>query len=198
MGTQDRRTETIVLLVRHAEPETPLPGASYVADNDRALTAEGRRAAEALAVQLASLPIRAVYSSPYRRARETVEPIAVHHGVPVHVIPDLRERRVGGSVLEAAAFVEALERLGNEPDFALAGGESTREVQRRVWRALEHIRNEVGSGYAVAGTHGGVISNLRWSLGDEFTVEDALAVPMPAVFALAHDGKRWRFRDSVS
>lgn len=181
-----------ILLVRHALPEPPVPGSSHLADNERPLTEEGRLAAEALAVQLESVPIRAVYSSPYRRARESVETIAASKGLPVHVLADLRERRLTSSPLNHAAFVDAVTRARRDPHLALPDGESTRDTEMRAWAALEHIRTKVGRGIAVAGTHGGVISILRWSLGAQFTVEEALAVPMPAVFAIEHQGEEWR------
>jgi 2,3-bisphosphoglycerate-dependent phosphoglycerate mutase len=181
-----------VLLVRHALPEPPVPGAPGVADNERPLTGEGRQAAEALADQLAVLPIRAIYSSPYRRARETVAPIASRANLPVRILEELRERRLATSPLDRAAFVEAVTNARIDPDRRLAGGESTRDAQLRGWAALEQIRTEVDRGIAVAGTHGGLISILRWSLGAQFTVEEALAVPMPALFAVEHDGSGWR------
>lgn len=168
-----------------------MPGATTSADNAHPLSTEGRRAAEALARQLSNVPVRAVYSSPYRRARDTVEPIAMQHGVPVRIVRDLRERRVGTAVLQGDDFVDALRRLREDAEHALPGGESTREVETRAWRAMDHIRDDVRSGTAVVGTHGGVISILRWSLGEQFTLDEALAMPMPAVFAFTHDGERW-------
>jgi hypothetical protein len=41
---------------------------------------------------------------------------------------------------------------------------------------------ETPSGTAVVGTHGGVISILRWHVGMEFSIDEALAEPMPAVY----------------
>ncbi len=165
-----------------------------VADNDRPLTPEGRLAAEVLAKRLRHDPIRAVYSSPYRRARETVEPIAAVHALEVHTLSDLRERRLSPASLDHASFVDALTRARSDASFALPGGESTREVEARAWAALDQIRSETGDGIAVAGTHGGLISILRWSLGQNFSIEDALAVPMPAVFPIEHNGDAWQMR----
>jgi hypothetical protein len=44
---------------------------------------------------------------------------------------------------------------------------------------------------AVAGTHGGLISIVRWHLGEEFTVQEALAEPMPATYPIKWDGNDW-------
>ena len=43
----------------------------------------------------------------------------------------------------------------------------------------------------MTGTHGGIISIFRWYLGEEFTVEEALAEPIPAVYPIAWEGEGW-------
>jgi 2,3-bisphosphoglycerate-dependent phosphoglycerate mutase len=137
-------------------------------------------------------PITAVFSSPYRRALETVQPIASTHTLPVETMDDLRERRLSPSTLAEPAFLEALHRSRADPAFALPGGESSNDVRLRALRALEKIRLDTPSGIAVAGTHGGLISILRWHLGEEFTIEDALGEPMPAIYPFRWDSDRWR------
>jgi len=77
-----------LILVRHAE-------APWSPDEARALSPSGRAAAERLAEQLCGLEIDAIYSSPYRRAVETVEPLAKRLRVPIQEIADLRERTLG-------------------------------------------------------------------------------------------------------
>jgi len=161
-------------------------------DNERPLTSAGSVAAAQLATHLGNEPVTAVYSSPYRRAVETVQPIASVHGLPVQVLEDLRERRLSGSSLAEPAFLEALHRARSDPAFALPGGESTDDVRDRALRALTEIRRQTPKGTAVAGTHGGVISILRWHLGEAFTVEEALAEPMPATYRIAWKGGDWR------
>jgi 2,3-bisphosphoglycerate-dependent phosphoglycerate mutase len=161
-------------------------------DNERPLTSEGRLAAAQLAERLRADSITAVFSSPYRRALETVQPIASIHALPVQIIDDLRERRLSQSPLAEPAFLEALHRARENPAFALAGGESTDDVRLRALRVLEKIRHETPYGAAVAGTHGGLISIVRWHLGKEFTVEEALAEPMPAIYPIRWNSNRWK------
>lgn len=71
---------TTVYLVRHAEK------AAAPAD-DPPLTTEGAARAAALADELADAEIRAVYSSQYRRARDTVGPLAERLGLEVTELP---------------------------------------------------------------------------------------------------------------
>jgi 2,3-bisphosphoglycerate-dependent phosphoglycerate mutase len=180
-----------VLLIRHATPEPPVVGGSQTMDNERPLTTEGRATAERLAERIRADPIMAVFSSPYRRAAETVRPIALTRRLPVVTNEDLRERRLSSAPLEQPRFLEVLQRCQEDPTFALAGGESTDQVRNRALRALENIRRATPSGVAVAGTHGGLISILRWHLGEEFTIEEALAEPMPAIYTLRWKGDSW-------
>jgi broad specificity phosphatase PhoE len=113
------------------------------------------------------------------------------HGLSVVVLHDLRERRLAEATLEEQAFLETIKHSRRDPGFRLPGGESTDEVRRRAFDALDRIHDEARSGVVVAGTHGGVISIVRWSLGIEFTVEQALEDPMPAVYRLWRERRRW-------
>ena len=59
------------------------------------LNREGRQQAEHLARRLSGEPIRAIYSSPLERARETAEPLAGKLGLPVQISEGLGEIRFG-------------------------------------------------------------------------------------------------------
>jgi 2,3-bisphosphoglycerate-dependent phosphoglycerate mutase len=185
-------TASVVLLIRHGAPEPPVPGNSGKKDDERPLTSEGLLAAERLAERMRVEPITAVFSSPSRRALETVQPIASSHTLPVRTIDDLRERRLSAASLAEPAFLEALRRSREDPAFALPGGETANEVRLRGLRVLDKIRRDTLSGVAVAGTHGGLISILRWHLGEEFTIDEALAEPMLAIYPFRWDRDGWR------
>lgn len=140
-------------------PVPPVETMTAEEDNERPLSSEGRIEAERLAERLTDEPVTAVFSSPYRRALETVQAIATRHGVGVTILPDLRERRLsGGGPLPETEFLEALHRARADPGFWLPGGESTRDVLQRARRVIRDIDGSTPDGVAVAGTHGGVIS----------------------------------------
>ena len=76
----------------------------------RPLSPAGQRASERLAESLADLGIEAIYSSPYRRAVETVTPLAAIPDEPIQELSDLRERAFGS--FESGSSSKALQRPG--------------------------------------------------------------------------------------
>lgn len=91
---------TRVFVVRHAEKASD--------GDDPPLTEQGQARARALAVRLADAPLVAVYSTPYLRTQQTVQPTADAHGLavteydPGSDLPALiLERHGGASVLVA-------------------------------------------------------------------------------------------------
>ena len=75
---------TTIYLVQHGDKERS-PG-------DPGLTELGRRQAAVTARWLRETELKALYSSPLRRARETAEPVGAATGLAVQVDSRLRER----------------------------------------------------------------------------------------------------------
>ena len=178
-----------VLLVRHAEP---IPsGTPDVLDDDRPLSEAGREAAHELAAELDGWEISAIYSSPYARALETVTILAERRGMRVQLLNDLRERRL--SVEPHDAWRESLARSWTDAEFALPGGETGRDAQRRAIATLDLLRvRHPDGGRLVLGSHGNLISLILHALEPGVGFEFHMAMPMPALYRLTHDGLRWR------
>jgi 2,3-bisphosphoglycerate-dependent phosphoglycerate mutase len=178
-----------VLLVRHAEP---LPvGTPDLHDDDRPLTDAGRSAADELAAELDGWEVTAIYSSPYERAVQTVTVLAERRGLPVQLIEDLRERRLSPEPHDE--WRVTLERSWSDADFELPGGESGRTAQRRAIAILDLLRTRhADGGRIVLGSHGNLISLILQALQPEVGYDFHMAMPMPALYRLTHDGLRWR------
>jgi 2,3-bisphosphoglycerate-dependent phosphoglycerate mutase len=193
IGTLPRVTSSLapldVILVRHAEP---MPyGTAGMADDDRPLTPEGRVAAEELAAELDDWEFTAIYSSPYARAVETVRVLADRRGMQVHLLADLRERR--HSVEAHENWRETLARSWSDADFSPPGGESARDAQRRAIGILDLLRSRhPDGGRLVLGSHGNLISLVLHALEPGIGYDFHMAMPMPALYRLTHDGLRWR------
>ena len=178
-----------VLLVRHAEPVAI--GTPEIDDDERPLTDAGRRAATELAAELDGWELTAIYSSPYARALETVTLLADRRGMPVQLLDDLRERRL--SVELHDGWRDNLERSWADADFELPDGESGRSAQRRAIATLDLLRTRhPDGGRIVLGSHGNLISLILQALQPGVGFEFHMAMPMPAIYRLTHDGLRWR------
>jgi 2,3-bisphosphoglycerate-dependent phosphoglycerate mutase len=192
-----------VILVRHAEPIPPGTPGWEERDDDRPLTEDGKRAAEELATELEPFQLHGIYSSPYARAVATVEPTARRRMMKVNLLPDFRERRLTNEPRED--WQAQLARAWEEPDYRLPGAESGREAQQRARSQLDLLRSRHAAGGTVlVGSHGNLISLLLGTLEDGIDYAFHVAMPMPAVYHLQHDGIGWRvmgghgFRDRAA
>ena len=184
-----------VLLVRHAE--SVAPGTAGFDEYTRPLTARGIRDADRLCDSLALSRIDAMYSSPYLRARQTVEPIAKARGIAIETIEDLRERML--SPVEVPDWLAHLKRSWSDFDYALPGGESSREAQARVVRVLEEIRGRHrDGGIVILASHGNLIALALNAFMPNVDYAYWESIPMPAVFTLMHDGECWRVEERPS
>jgi 2,3-bisphosphoglycerate-dependent phosphoglycerate mutase len=180
-----------VLFVRHAEPVPFAAPGWEERDDDRPLSDAGRQAAHELADELEPYVITGVYSSPYRRAVETVEPTAERRGLRVIVLDDLRERRLTAAPRED--WLDHLHAGWADLDYALDGLESSRDAQLRGTRVLDLLRvRHPDGGRLLLGSHGNLISLVLHALEPAVDAAFHLAMPMPAIYHLEHDGRGWR------
>ena len=188
---------TVLHLVRHGESGWNLArrvqGQSVEAPS---LTALGRAQARAAVELLAELAPRArlVVSSDLPRARETALIVAGGLGLPLRWDPGLREQDLGaleGRTLDDArggmTVADTVEGLWTHPDRRPRGGESIRDLHRRVHAALARIAAETAAADLVVVTHGGPIRVARVQSADGLTrlpVANAsvtrVTVPAPA------------------
>jgi broad specificity phosphatase PhoE len=132
---------------------------------DVALTALGRRQAEALGRVVRGRRLAAAYVSPMQRARETAAIALQGTGVPLTALDDLRELSLGeweGCTVDEISGREGdpYRRWVRSPlDCPPPGGEALTEVCGRMLRAIERIAAAHPNGDDVlVVAHGGVIS----------------------------------------
>jgi probable phosphomutase (TIGR03848 family) len=149
-----------VLLVRHAT--TPVTGTRLTGwSPGHHLSSAGVAQAEAAAERLAGLPIRAIYSSPLERCRETAAPIARRLRLAIRVRQDLGEVRFGrwtDRTLAQLRRTKLWRRVQLAPSTVrFPGGESFLEVQERAVREVLRIAEAHGDDVVVAVSHADVI-----------------------------------------
>jgi len=175
----------MLYLLRHAEstvsPDEP--------ESDWPLSETGRNQAQALVDRLADCRVDAIYSSPYRRAVATVQPLAADRDLSVRTDDRLRERELTNRWLDDHR--EALRRVWNDFSLALPGGESSAACQRRVGAALDDLRSRHGGGERVlVSSHGNAIGLYLNRLDSSFGFEAWTEMQNPDLFAVQEG--RWR------
>ena|SRR6516162_2887757 len=139
-----------IYLIRDAEPVFESDARPTA---DARLSGKGRRDAANLVKRLSAVEIEAIYSSPFRRARETVQPLAQSRDLQIRVVRDLRERALGDGPFEESKFELAVRATWNDFSFAEPGGESNAAAQNRAVAALRELqlRHDTGA-ISAAGT----------------------------------------------
>lgn len=123
-----------------------------------------------------------MYSSPYPRARETVEPLSARLGTPLVVIDDLRERVL--SVAGRRDWLDHVRRSFADLDYALPDGESSLAAQERVSAVLDDLAARHPGQTVAAASHGHLIA-LALRLDDPAVgFEFWRAMPMPAIYSV--------------
>jgi len=134
------------------------------------LTDRGQAEIAAVAERLAGEKIAAVYSSPLQRTRESAEIVAERLGLGIEFRDDLIELDFGewtGATFDAIRADPRWQAWRTHRSIArIPGGESMRQVQRRIVEALmELAEHHQGETVAVV-SHGDVIrSALLFALG---------------------------------
>lgn len=138
-----------VFVIRHCKATGQEP--------DAPLTAQGEEQARELAEQLAPLGIQRIVSSPYRRAVQSVAPLAEQLGLPVHTDGRLVERMLSGVPLDD--WLTPLQASFDDRDLCLDGGESSNAASERALAALEDILAH-GAQTSALVTHGNLMALL--------------------------------------
>ena len=137
---------TTIIMVRHGQSVANLEE-RFAGYSDFDLTDLGRRQAELAAEYLynSGQKVDAIYASDLLRAHNTALPFAKKYGLPINDTTALREIYAGE--WEGLKFTEIMERFTEDrlvwkDDFAnsrCTGGESTRELFRRIVKTVKEL-----------------------------------------------------------
>ncbi len=176
------------MLVRHGETGFNRDG-RIQGQLDTALNSTGLAQARAIGQRLTGSPVIRCYSSDLTRAVSTAREIAIHHGIDVELVPELREAHLG--VLQGVFLRDVETTLADDAAYLLrqeiharpTGGESPMEVRRRCQRFAARLRPVGASaraGDVVIVAHGGslraltaVLMRLPASAGWSFRFDNA-------------------------
>lgn len=203
-GCSDHKVRSITItFVRHAQSEanaagiisTELPGAS--------LSEQGRGQAEQLAQQLGNNHYDAVYASPAVRTQQTAKPLADKLGLPVTVLPGLREIGAGWYEDEPVAeadstyLVAPSAWLKGDRTEAIPGSINGNEFNDDFGAAVQTIYDS-NKRNPVVFSHSRAI--MYWTLMNVQNPKDSLATdhPLPnagRIVITGNPGTGWRLVD---
>lgn len=138
-----------IYIVRHCKAEGQEP--------DAPLTREGVLQTKRLVETLAGVEIERIISSPYRRAKDSVIPLAQHLNIPVELDQRLVERILCQGF--NAAWQQHLKISFDDLDFCLVGGESSRTAMQRIVSVVNEIEHDSAK-ITLLATHGNLMTLL--------------------------------------
>lgn len=144
---------TIVYFVRHAQPDL-----SNHDDLKRPLTAKGLQDRHFLLSYFRDKKLDVAFSSPFKRAIDTIKPVTDNKGLKIELVSDFRERKIGDEWI--SNFHEYCEQQWADFDYKLKNGESLNETQQRNVKALQRILNRYEGRNIIVGSHGTAIGTL--------------------------------------
>lgn len=191
MGQRVRQENTTIYLVRHAESQ---PNHDLL-EEDWPLSPRGREQALILASRLGEFDVNVIYSSPYRRAIDTVRPFAMQAGLEISIHQDLRERKlIEGSTPDFRALVK---RTWEDFTFAALGGESNATCQARMVRTMRELVKRHPNTTILIASHGNAIGLFLNSIELMFGFEHWAAMRNPDLFKIEAKGHTFAWDRSI-
>jgi 2,3-bisphosphoglycerate-dependent phosphoglycerate mutase len=148
----------------------------------RPLSVQGFVDAIRLADLMEGYPIDTIFTSPYTRARQTVEPLAERLGSPLSTELDLRERDLGDGPFED--FLQAVAAVWQNPTFAHPGGESNLAAQQRGVAVVERLKKAHPGDQIVLATHGNLMALILQHYEPSINFEFWKALTLPDIYTL--------------
>ena len=187
-----------LILARHGETSWNRERRNQ-GQNSTELNPQGIRQAQKVAQALRLFPVRALYSSPLRRAMQSSEIIGQALSLPAIPRDGLMEMDLGrldGLTNDEMTrrFRDITDRWRVDPSSVqMPDGESLQEVQERALRTLETIRHENPDGHAAAVSHNFVIGVIVLRVLElPLSNFQSIRVELGSLTTLEHDGDRWR------
>lgn len=138
---------------------------------------------------LAYKSITAIYSSPYQRAIQTVEPLAKSLKLSIQTDRRLIERKLSSQAIADQDFEEALMKLWSQPTFSLVDGESNQQAQQRALALLHELESKHQNEEIIISSHGNLICILLSAFDSRIDYNFWRSLSMPDVLVLDKDEK---------
>ncbi|MEO4054782.1 histidine phosphatase family protein [Solibacillus sp. CAU 1738] len=165
---------TIVYFIRHAH-------STYSPDElNRPLSEQGWQDTKRVTELMKSEEVDIVFSSPYKRAIQTVEGIATHFNKKIFLHDNLKERIL--SAVPVENFNDAILKVWENPNFSFEGGESNVTAQKRAVQVLQQILSDHKDENIVIGTHGNIFVLMMNYYDTKYNIAFWQQLKMPDIY----------------
>ncbi len=156
---------TKIYLIRHAEAEGN-QREFFQGNIDTPLTEKGEQQIEYLAKRFAEIPLDAIYTSPFQRAKLTAEAVNRYHKLPISPEYDLRE--INGGEWEGRAWIDIPKAFPRQYElwtekmwlFSAPNGDSMTDVYFRMQAVMTQIAKEHAGQTVAVFSHGCAVRNF--------------------------------------
>ncbi|MGG1225874.1 histidine phosphatase family protein [Brevibacillus formosus] len=169
-------------MIRHAE-------SPYIQDQEemRGLSEKGLQDAQRVARILKEEQIDVFVSSPYSRAIKTIEAAAKQANREIKLEPGFRERELGAWGEPFEHFVQAIEYVFANREFAFAGGESNAVAGERGLTAFQEVLDHHRGKKVAVGIHGNIMTIIMNHYDSLYDFSFWKKTSMPDIYKLSFE-----------
>jgi 2,3-bisphosphoglycerate-dependent phosphoglycerate mutase len=168
-----------IYFVRHAKADGQ--------ELEASLTEKGQKQALQLVDFFADRPIEKIYSSPYKRALDTIKPLADYKSLKIAIDERLSERVLSGTSLPN--WQDKLKESFDDFEMVLEGGESHSAGMKRAVSMIEEVLSSDDK-HIILVSHGNLTTLLIRYFNDSFGYDDLMEMSNPDVFELVVEDEK--------
>jgi 2,3-bisphosphoglycerate-dependent phosphoglycerate mutase len=165
-----------IYMIRHCEAEGQEPEAP--------LTDKGKQQALDLAAFFEKRKVERIISSPFKRAIQTIQPLASERDIVIEMNHQLSERVL--STRNMPDWYEKLRETYENLDLTYEGGESSRKAANRIIEVVDEVWKSDAENTIIV-THGGLLSLLLNHYDKNFGFEQWATLSNPDVYLLTSE-----------
>ncbi|MGE7837628.1 histidine phosphatase family protein [Viridibacillus arvi] len=174
--------KTTIYFIRHAE--SPF---IFGQERERPLSEKGKESAEKLVSSLNKIKFDAVFSSPYKRAIQTLDGLIEPSKIIIE--EGLKERAIKGQYKLSQNEIDLeLRKSFENIDFGLEGGESVKEAQNRSLPIIFDILGNPKFENVAIGTHGNIMTSILNYFEPSLGYDLWKSTEKPDIYQLTFDG----------
>lgn len=171
--------KTEIYMIRHAH-------SNYSGDElGRGVSEKGKMDLRLVAELLINEKIDVFFSSPYRRAIETIEGAAKALHLDINIEGKFKERVL--SQINIDDFESAIKRLWDNPSYAFEDGESNIEAAQRGVEGLMNILDRHRGKRIAVGTHGNIMAIIMNHFDKRYDYSFWKEMSMPDIYKLSFE-----------